>query len=124
MKILLIEDSRVLRERLGRMIDAIPAAELVAQADNEGDAQSYLAKYRPDVVVLDLRLRRGSGLSLLEHIKATYPRTLVVVLTNYGQPEYRAKCLDLGADYFFDKSVDIEAFNELLASLTLIELAT
>ena len=63
-----------------------------------------------DTVVLDLKLSAGSGLPVLEHIKAVYPLMTVIVLTNHGQAEYQSKCLALGADYFFDKSRDFDAF--------------
>lgn len=118
MKILLVEDSRVLRERIRDMITATPLAVLVAETDNEQDACAQLKKCAPDIVVLDLRLRNGSGLSVLEHIKAMYPKLISIILTNFGQPEYRDRCMDLGADYFFDKSRDIEAFEDLLAQLS------
>lgn len=122
MKILLVEDSRILRERLRRLIAVIPNAHLVAEADNESDASSYLEQQLPDIAVVDIRLKTGSGLSVLEHIKARYPATVVIVLTNYGQEEYRSKCMALGAHYFFDKTVDIEAFGTLLQALSQAEL--
>lgn len=117
MKVMLVEDSRVLRERIRGMIAVIPQADLVAETGSESDAMIYLDKYHPDVVVIDLRLTIGSGLSVLEHVKAMYPAMIAIVLTNSGQAEYRNKCMALGADYFFDKSLNIEAFNELLGDL-------
>lgn len=118
MKILLVEDSRVLRDRIRRMVDAVPQAALVAETDSEDDALVQLDALLPDVAVIDLRLRVGSGLSVLEHIKAMHPGMITIVLTNYGQPEYREKCLALGADYFFDKTRDIEAFRVVLGELS------
>ena len=118
MKILLVEDSRILRERLRALIGAIRGAIGVAEADAEADARERIDACRPDVVVLDLRLRAGSGLSVLEYLKASHPDVIVIVLTNYGHAEYRAKCLNLGADYFFDKSRDIDAFSGLLGELS------
>lgn len=118
MKILLVEDSRVLRERVRGLIAEVPNAALVGETDNEVDALHYLDEYRPDVVVLDLKLKSGSGLSVLEHIAAVYPQVVVVVLTNYGQPEYRVKCMSLGASHFFDKSMDFEAFSLCMHALS------
>ncbi len=117
MKILLVEDSRILRERLRGMISAIPGAHIVAEADAEADARGRIDSERPELVVLDLRLRSGSGLSLLDYIKAKQPDCIVIVLTNYGDAEYRNKCLNLGADYFFDKSQDIDTFISVLTEL-------
>jgi DNA-binding NarL/FixJ family response regulator len=123
MKILLVEDSRILRERLRSMIADIPNADLVAETDNEGDALRHLEQHHPGLAVIDIRLKTGSGLSVLEHIKANYPATIIIVLTNYGQAEYRSKCLALGAHYFFDKTRDIEAFDKLLLDLSHAEMA-
>ena len=117
MKILLVEDSRILRDRLRGIIGAIPRAVLVAEADNEDDARYQLGKHSPDVAVIDLRLRSGSGFSVIEHIRAMHSATTVIVLTNLAQPEYRARCMELGAHYFFDKSKGIPAFTHLLAEL-------
>jgi two-component system, NarL family, response regulator DevR len=123
MKVMLVEDSRVLRDRIRAMIAAIPKTNLVAETGSELDALGYLEKLRPHVVVIDLRITSGSGLSVLEHIKAMYPEMTTIVLTNYGQVEYRNKCMALGADYFFDKSLNIEEFNMLLVNLQLSKFA-
>lgn len=117
MKILLVEDSGILRDRLRDIINAIPRTVLVAETDNEDDARYQLDKHSPDVAVIDLRLRSGSGFSVIEHIKAMHSATTMIVLTNLAQPEYRAKCMKLGAHYFFDKSKGIPAFTRLLADL-------
>jgi DNA-binding NarL/FixJ family response regulator len=54
---------------------------------------------------------------LIEHVKAVHPATTMVVLTNLAHPEYRARCTELGAHHFFDKSKGIGAFTHLLADL-------
>lgn len=118
MNILLVEDSRILRDRLRGIINAIPLAVLVAETDSEYDARGLLDQHRPEVAVIDLRLRCGSGLALIEHIAAVHSATTVIALTNFAQTEYRAKCVALGAHYFFDKSKSISAFTLLLADLS------
>lgn len=118
MKILLVEDSRILRDRLRGIISAIPKAALVAETDNEGDARHLLEQHQPDVAVIDLRLSSGSGLALIGHVKVMHSATTLIVLTNLAQAEYRAKCIELGAHYFFDKSKGIGAFTRLLAELS------
>ena len=116
-KIILVEDSLMLRERLGAMINAIPNALLVAETDNQNDAQCYLKQYQPDIAIIDLRLKQGSGFSLIEHIKTAYSNITIIVLTNLIQPEYREKCLTLGAHRFIDKTMDSKAFATLLTEL-------
>lgn len=116
--ILLIEDSLLLRERLRSKISGIQGALLVAEADNEDDALSYLEIHRPDLAIIDLHLKSGTGLSLIEHIKDAYAATTMVVLTNLVEPEYRVKCKALGAHYFFDKSKDGDQIITLLGDLS------
>jgi DNA-binding NarL/FixJ family response regulator len=118
MNILLVEDSRVLREHIRRTVEEISNAVIVGEVESEVDALRLLGQLAIDVLVLDLKLTTGSGLSVLEHTKAMYPSIIVVILTNYGQSEYREKCLKLGADHFFDKSKDFEAFRHCLQGLT------
>lgn len=103
------------------MIEAIPEASLVAETGSESDALRYLEQFHPDVVVLDLKLTSGSGLTVLEQLKAVYPAMIAIVLTNYGHSEYRNKCMALGADYFFDKTLNIDRFNKLLLELQQLE---
>lgn len=117
MSVLLVEDSRILRDRLRGLVSDIPNVSVAGEADSEESAGQSFSQIQPDVVVLDLRLKSGSGLAVLEQIKSQVPQTVVVVLTNYSQTEYRQKCSRLGADYFFDKSQDIEVFAHLLARL-------
>lgn len=118
MNILLVEDSRILRERLRGIISTVPTANLVAETDNADEARCLLDRHRPQIAVIDLRLRGGSGLSLLGHIRAMHAATTLIVLTNDAQAEYRTKCIELGAHYFFDKSKGIGAFTRLLADLS------
>ena len=117
MNILLVEDSPILRERLRNIIGAIPMASLVAETDNAEDARTLFDRHRPEVAVIDLRLRDGSGLSLLGHVRARHAATTLIVLTNYAQAEYQEKCFALGAHFFFDKSKDIDAFTRVLTDL-------
>lgn len=119
MKILLVEDSPILRERLRGIVASIPRAVVVAESDSADDAGRQLDTHRPDVAVIDLHLRGGSGLAVIEHIRAAHPATIAIVLTNLADAEYQDKCMTLGAHYFFDKSKEIGAFTNLLADLGL-----
>jgi DNA-binding NarL/FixJ family response regulator len=69
------------------------------------------------VVILDIRLIGEDGLSVLERIKKEHSPPIVIVLTNYPYPQYRKKCRELGADYFFDKVTEITSFVKVLRTL-------
>ena len=60
-------------------------------------------------MIVDIFLKRGSGLGVLRAAQARAPHYRLVVLSNYATPDMRAKCLALGADRVFDKSTEIDA---------------
>jgi len=110
LKAFIVEDSPVMRESLTAALEELAPVEVIASADSEGAALAWLrADNSSDLLLVDVFLRAGSGLSVLgEAVALGRPRWLVVV-TNYATAEMRAECLKLGANRVFDKSHDIEA---------------
>lgn len=117
MKIFLVEDSPLIRDRLHAVIAEIGVARVVAEAEAPPAAIEGIAAHRPDVVVLDLNLAGGSGLEVLQALRANRPTPKVMVLTNYSDRFYRRKCLGLGAEWFFDKTLEFERVGETLRGL-------
>jgi DNA-binding NarL/FixJ family response regulator len=115
-RILIVDDSAAVRARL---IARLAEAGLTV-AGEAGTASAALAVARatePDAVILDLHLPDRSGLEILPELKALVPLATVAVLTNHPDPEYRRRCLELGADHFFDKSAEVEALMDVFAGL-------
>lgn len=117
MKILLVDYSWVVRDRLSSLVATLPNAFVVAQADTEDAARRLLQTHPPELVVIDPELRNGSGSALIAHVKSEHPQVTIMVLTNTVYPEYQARCEALGAHYFFDKSKETAAFLAQLARL-------
>lgn len=117
MRVFVVEDSAAIRERLRGLLASIPNVELVGEVDNEAEAVRSICTLLPDVVILDFSLASGNGLGVLRRIRMQPLSIRVIVLTNEVYPQYRKKCMDAGADYFLDKSRDIEALGNLLARL-------
>jgi len=116
LRVLLVEDSPLIRERLAESIAEPGRIEIVGQADSEQAAIGMLSAAPWDAMVLDLQLRHGTGLGVLRAlISRRPPNTKVIVLTNYAFPQYRAKSMALGADYFFDKARDFDALRDAVA---------
>ena len=101
MRILIADDSAVVRERLISLLTDLHGIEIVGQAEDAMEARNMAEKLRPDVAILDLRMPKGSGADVLYDIKKLNPTPKVIMLTNYPHPENRKKCIDGGADYFF-----------------------
>ena len=72
---------------------------------------------KPDVVVLDIEMPRGTGLDVLKNLRHDQSGPVVIVFTNFPYPQYRKRALAEGADFFFDKSTEFEALRELLRKL-------
>ena len=119
MKVFLVDDSIIVLKKLAEMISSIDdSVEIAGQAMNADDAVKSIIKIKPDVVTLDIRLNDGkSGIDVLEQIRAEIPSSIIIMLTNYSYPEYREKCQALGADYFFDKVIEIQKVNDTFKQL-------
>jgi len=112
--VFIVDDSTVVRDRLAQMISGLPGVDLVGQADIAFEAIEGLRRLRPNCAVLDISMPGGSGIHVLETIKREQPALSVIMLTNFAQDQYRQKCLQLGADYFFDKTTQFEKVLEVL----------
>jgi len=118
MKVFLVDDSVIVLKKLGDMISSIKGFEIAGQAMNADDAIQSIVKLKPDVVILDIRLNgSGNGIDVLKRIRKEIPSSIIIMLTNYPYPQYRKKCEELGADYFFDKVTEIEEIPKVIEEL-------
>lgn len=111
LKVVLIEDSLPQRDTLGAMLGELSGVEVVGGADDEQSALELLQRQRPDLAIVDLKLRTGSGLGVLRTLFGNpdrFGRPRAVVFSNYGRVLIRERCLALGADRFFDKATDTD----------------
>jgi two-component system, NarL family, response regulator DevR len=116
-RVFLVEDSTIIRERLLQLLGGLHGVEVVGDADNAVDAIAGIVAAKPDVVVLDIKLKNGSGIDVLKRVKQSLPRLTVIMLTNYATSEYRRKCLEAGAEYFLDKTNEFENLRAILHRL-------
>lgn len=117
MKVLIVDDSEVVRERLKAMLSEVTELKDISQAEDVPEAISSFHKLNPEVVILDIRMPGGSGIDVLQKVKKSNRPPLVIVLTNYPYPQYRRKCIDAGADFFFNKSTEFDKVTEVLKQL-------
>jgi CheY-like chemotaxis protein len=111
LKTYIVEDSQVIRENLIATLEELVPVEVVGTAEDESTALQWLAQPNNlfDLVIVDIFLKRGSGLGVLRAADRLARPHKMVVLSNYATLDMRRKCLELGADKVFDKSNDIEA---------------
>ena len=114
MKVFVVEHSAAIRESLRGMLQKIPNVEIAGEASNVGEAVLNIRQVNPDVVLLDYLSDRGNNLSLIFWIKSQSLARKVIVLSNNVYSQYRKNCMDSGADFFMDKSRDIDELGRLL----------
>lgn len=114
----LIEDDPVIRENIGIMLAEVLNAQVVGIAETSDDALAWFEVNEGhwDVAVLDLFLKEGTGFTVLSHMAPAHRRHCVV-LTNSATPANIARCIDLGADAVFDKSLQLDEFLDYCARL-------
>ena len=117
MKLFIADDSSVVRERLTAMLSNLEDIETIGQAADVCEAISSIKELKPDAVILDIQMPGGTGIDVLRHIKKEQPATVVIILTNYPFSPYRQECMDEGADYFFDKSLEFGKAIEVCKAL-------
>lgn len=108
MKIVLIDDSEMVRTNLTDILQMPGCYKIVGQAANISDGLNVILESKPDLVILDINMPGGSGVSLLEHIKKNKLVPTVIMWTNYADDNFHGLCMRMGADYFLDKSRDYD----------------
>lgn len=116
LKVLLIEDSAVIRESLSEALGSTGMLEVTGVAETADDAVRTLKESSFDAVIVDIQLRRGSGIDVLSYLNETglLHKLMAIVLTNYAFATYRKRCLQLGVQHFFDKSLEFDRVIEVL----------
>jgi DNA-binding NarL/FixJ family response regulator len=111
LKAFIVEDSPVIRENLIAALEELAPVEVVGTAEDETSAVNWLDNNKDgcDLVIIDIFLKRGSGLGVLRAASDLHQPMSLVVLSNYATPDMRRKCMDLGASRVFDKSNEIDA---------------
>jgi DNA-binding NarL/FixJ family response regulator len=113
LKAILVEDSQTIRDNLIPALNDLAGVEVIAIAETEDDAVRVRAENPGwDLVIVDLFLREGTGLTVLRACEARQPHQHAIVLTNYPNPLIRERCTAIGADAIYDKSEDLEALFE------------
>ena len=98
-RLLIADDHEVIRKGLASLL-AGSDIEIVAEAATGKETVKLAEKHKPDVVLLDIRMPDGDGLSTLEKLRSKVPDSAVVMLSTYDNPTYVARSVALGAaDY-------------------------
>ena len=107
----IVEDNATIRENLIGTLEELADVQAIGTAETEDAGKAWLTSNPAewDLAIVDLFLRQGSGLGVLEACRKRNKAQKMVVLSNYATPDVRMRCAQLGVDAVFDKSNEIEA---------------
>lgn len=114
MKLLIVDDSELIRTRLLRLLNGIPGIEAIHTVDTLAQTLESVRRVSPTLVILDLHLSDGNSVQIINPLKQLEPGMKVAMLTNDASEFNRRKCLEMGADWLFDKSIEFENLLEMV----------
>lgn len=118
MRVIIADDSEIVRSRLVEMLKEIKGIDVVAEAKDSREAIEVIMTHHPDLVIMDIRMPGNDGIVAIETIRKTKRnKPKIIVFTNYPYLQYRKKCMDAGADFFFYKALEFEKLVELIKEL-------
>jgi DNA-binding response OmpR family regulator len=118
MRILLVEDTVIVAEQVRDLLQQSLHEPEIVVASTEDEAVETANQYEPHVVILDLKLKQGTGFGVLRTLCESEDRPLFIVLTNYALPQYREFARLIGADFFLDKAFDFATITNILDSVS------
>jgi DNA-binding NarL/FixJ family response regulator len=101
-RIAIVDDHGIVRQGLRALLSR-PGIEVIAEGENGAEAVQIAQELAPDVILLDIRMKDGDGLTFLPQIKDAAPETAVIILTTYNNPSYLVQAINSGADGFLSK---------------------
>jgi len=116
----IVEDNATIRENLIGALEELAAVRALGWAENESSARTWITAHHGqwDLLIVDLFLKQGSGLGVIEACQDRGQSQRVVVLSNYATPDMRKRCAQIGADAVFDKSNEIDALVDYCLALS------
>ena len=117
LKVYIADDSVVVREKLKEALEETDSIKVVGESGDAVQAITEIRRLDPQVTIIDIRMPGGGGLPVLKDLKSRTPNRIAFILTSFPFPQYLEVYLSAGADYFFDKTKDIQQMTEILLAL-------
>ncbi|MEV6301985.1 response regulator transcription factor [Actinoplanes sp. NPDC051861] len=115
-RVLLVDDQALFREALAVLLSASGEVDVVGEAGDGAEALDQVARLRPDVVLMDLRMPVLDGIGATRRISAEFPETRVIALTTFDDDEEVFAALRAGAVGYLLKDVSSERLIEAVAA--------
>ncbi|EZH66395.1 chemotaxis protein CheY [Bacillaceae bacterium JMAK1] len=111
-KLLLIDDHKLFREGVKRILTMENEFDVVAEGDDGSEAAELVAKHRPDVVLMDINMPGVNGVEATKHLIERFPDVKVLILSIHDDETYVTHVLKTGAAGYLLKEMDADALIE------------
>lgn len=115
--IVLIDDQNLVREGIKSLLQLKPGFTVVAEAADGSAAETLVRQYQPDVLLLDIRMPKVTGLQVLQQFKAAGIDVPVLILTTFDDHELVLDCIKLGARGYLRKDVSFEVLTNAILTM-------
>jgi DNA-binding NarL/FixJ family response regulator len=116
-RLLLVDDHRIVREGLKEVLGRCPGLEVVGDAASAQEAVGQVIRNQPDVVLLDLQLKESSGLDACRTIRSRAPNTRVLVLSAFVDQTLARQAIEAGANGYVLKELDSDQLCAAIADV-------
>lgn len=103
MRIVIADDHTLVRAGLKILLSTLPGVEVVAEASDGNEAIELVDRFQPDVVLMDIAMKRLSGLDAAARIKSRHPEVRILILSMHTNEEYVLQALQAGASGYLLK---------------------
>lgn len=116
--VFVVEDNQEIHENLVGALEELTCVKVVGGTATEEGALDWIAANNAwDMMIVDLFLKGGSGMRLVQRIQRARPEQKIIVFSNYVNASVRKRCAQLGVDAVFDKSTEIDALVDYCSHL-------
>ena len=116
--VFVVEDNAEIQENLVGALEELTCVKVVGGAATEEGALAWIAQRADwDMLIVDLFLKGGSGLRVVQRVQRARPEQKIIVFSNYVNAGVRKRCAQLGVDAVFDKSTEIDALVDYCSHL-------
>ena len=113
-RVMLVDDHPMVRQGLATLLEMEHDLEICCEAEGAAEAVNALSKSNPDLAIVDLSLKEGSGLELIKAIRARNPEIVILVLSHYDEALFAERVLAAGARGYVNKQ---EAPKEIVGAI-------